>query len=108
MENADSNQATCSQNQFSSFFKSSCTGTGSENHLQDDLIARNDSDGANSPVVRPRKERRSGGQGGYTYCVPGCYNNSKRDNHLSFYNFPDGKSSEKELLRKKWIHAISR
>ena len=36
-------------------------------------------------------------------CVPGCFNNNK-----SFYNFPNGKSEEAQMLRKKWINLVSR
>ena len=41
--------------------------------------------------------------GGYTCCVPLCYNNSKRNRDLSFYVIP----SEKKL-RKEWLRMISR
>ena len=44
---------------------------------------------------------RSGG--GFTCCVPGCFTNSKRDTHLSFYVFPKEKN-----LRRRWLHSISR
>ena len=40
--------------------------------------------------------------------VPYCFSNSKKDKHLSFYSFPDGKSKGKQLLRKKWLHMVSR
>ena len=43
---------------------------------------------------------RSGG--GFTCCVPGCFTNSKRDTHLSFYVFPKEKN-----LRRRWLHSIS-
>ena len=43
-------------------------------------------------------------RGGFTCCVPLCYNNSKdNDKSLSFYVIP--KDPE---LRKKWLHMISR
>ena len=35
--------------------------------------------------------------GGYTSCVPGCFSNSKRDRHLAFYVFSNGKSKEKKV-----------
>ena len=38
-------------------------------------------------------------RGGYTCAVPKCTNNSKRDRHLSWDSFPDGKSKEKKELR---------
>ena len=44
---------------------------------------------------------RSGGL--FTCCVPGCFTNSKRDTHLSFYVFPKEKN-----LRRSWLHSISR
>ena len=47
-------------------------------------------------------------RGGYTCCVPYCFSNSKRVKHFSFYSFPDGKSKEKQLLLKKWLHMVSR
>lgn len=47
-------------------------------------------------------------KGRYTCCVPGCYNNNKKNKDLHFYRFPQGKSQEKQQLRKKWIHLISR
>lgn len=52
--------------------------------------------------------KKSGGDGGFTCCVPGCFNNNKKNPELSFYNFPNGKSPESQELRKKWIHLISR
>jgi len=33
-------------------------------------------------------------RGGYTCFVPYYFSNSKKDKHLSFYSFPDGKSKE--------------
>ena len=41
--------------------------------------------------------------GGFTCCVPQCYNNSKRDKDLSFYVIPKDKE-----LRKIWLSMISR
>ena len=58
-----------------------------------------------SSATAPKK---SGGDGGFTCCVPGCFNNNKKNPELSFYNFPNGKSPESRELRKKWIHLISR
>ena len=52
--------------------------------------------------------KKSGGDGGFTCCVPGCFNNNKKNPELSFYNFPNGKGPESQELRKKWIHLISR
>ena len=52
--------------------------------------------------------KKSGGDGGFTCCVPGCFNNNKKNPELSFYNCPKGKSPESQELRKKWIHLIYR
>ena len=42
--------------------------------------------------------------GGFTCCVPGCFNNSKKHKgQFSFYSFPADKN-----LRKKWLHKVSR
>ena len=105
-ESVDSNQATFSQNQFCGFFKALFRGTGSENHLQNDLITRNDGDGVYG-AVGPQKVKIWWTGWIYLLCSY-CYNNSKKDNHFFFYNFLDGKSPEKYLLRKKWINAVSR
>lgn len=51
--------------------------------------------------------KKSGGDGGFTCCVPGCFSNNKNP-ELSFYNFPHRKSPESQELRKKWIHLICR
>ena len=39
--------------------------------------------------------------------MPGCYNNSKKQKGLSLHVFPAGKSKEKRLVRKRWIHCVS-
>ena len=42
--------------------------------------------------------------GGFTCCVPGCYNNSeKHKGKFSFYNLPGDQN-----LRRQWFHNISR
>ncbi|XP_075735824.1 THAP domain-containing protein 11-like isoform X3 [Rhipicephalus microplus] len=41
--------------------------------------------------------------GGFTCCVPGCYNNSTRDKGLGFYVFP-----KEQKLRETWIQRINR
>ncbi|KAH7932026.1 hypothetical protein HPB51_029574 [Rhipicephalus microplus] len=41
--------------------------------------------------------------GGFTCCVPGCYNNSTRDKGLGFYVF-----SKEQKLRETWIQRINR
>ena len=48
------------------------------------------------------KSKTSAG-GGFTYCVPLCYNNSKRNKDLSFYVIP-----KDNKLRKIWLSKISR
>ena len=57
---------------------------------------------ASSALVASDEEiyarRRSVAVGGFTCCVPGCFSNSKRDTNLSFYNIPNGKSKDKQLL----------
>ena len=60
-----------------------------------------------------RKAQKAGGLGwagppgaampGFTCCVPGCYNNSHRDEALHFYTFP--KDAE---LRRLWLKNVSR
>ena len=41
---------------------------------------------------------------GFTCCVPGCYNNSKKHKgKFSFYSFPGDQN-----LRRQWLHNISR
>ena len=35
----------------------------------------------------PVLAKQSGGHGGFTCCVPGCFSNSKKNPELSFYNF---------------------
>ena len=101
--NSDVLEETTSANL--SFFENSCPG----NHC---FIKTKDSEAAasfTSEGSRPRHtKRKSGGAGGYTCCVLGCYNNSKKQKGLSFHVFPAGKSKEKRLLRKKRIHFISR
>ena len=46
--------------------------------------------------------------GGFTCCVPLCFNNSKRNRNLKFYRFPSGSQPDKIQLRKKWLSLISR
>ena len=41
--------------------------------------------------------------GGFTCCVPGCFNNDKRNRGVSFYKFPKDKK-----LKKTWLQKISR
>ena len=96
-------------NQLPSLFKNSCTGTDSVHdkeglHFAADLHSEDDalSEGPSDLI------KRKGGPGGYTCCVPECFSNSKRDPSLSFYSFPDGKSEDKVLLIKRWLHLVDR
>ena len=41
--------------------------------------------------------------GGFTSCLPGCFNNDKRNRGVSFYKFPKDKK-----LKKIWLQRISR
>ena len=36
-------------------------------------------------------------RGGYTYCVPGCYSNTKRDHKLPFHRFP-----RDVVMKERW------
>ena len=103
-----SNSATVqARNESPSFFKNSCPGINliSEDREPGDIESR--SHEGDRPGTEDVKRRR-GGTGGYTCCVPECFSNSKRNPHLSFYNYPDGQSEEKKLLRKRWIHLVGR
>ena len=51
------------------------------------------------PALKGKKAQR----GGYTCCVPGCYNNTKKDRELSFHKFP-----REKVLQNVWINAIKR
>ena len=95
MSNNNEFEENLNKTHCSSFFQSSCPSNGfiSEEKEADEEI------NVDSPTSR---------RGGYTCCVPYCFSNSKKDKHLSFYSFPDGKSKEKQLLRKKWLQMVSR
>ena len=97
MENVNNSGHIFNEDHSSSIFQNSCAGNASEEEKAVGEIREKVNGNGGS---RPRKTR-SGGLGGYTCCVPGCFNNSKRHSYLSFYSFPDGKSSEKKLLRKR-------
>ena len=49
----------------------------------------------------------TGGAGGFLCCVPGCFNNNKKNSELSSYSFQNGKSVELRGLRKRWRNLIS-
>ena len=40
-------------------------------------------------------------RGGFTCCVPGCFNNDKRNRGVSFYKFPKDKKLKKIWLSRK-------
>ena len=67
---------------------------------------RSEEEIAATPVVGECKRRTV--VGGFTCCVPGCFSNSVRDTGLSFYSIPNGKSKEKQDLRRRWLFMISR
>ena len=54
-----------------------------------------------SSITTKTTAHKRGGTGGFTCCVPGCFNNNKRNPELSFYNFRNGKSEEAQILQKK-------
>ena len=67
-------------------------------HLHDD-VTRAVHYGCSSKMTSGSSEA-----GGFTCCVPGCYNNSKKHKgKFSFYNFPGD-----QTLRRQWLHNISR
>ena len=78
-----------------SFSKSSCPGAGLQRNHENYFFESKEQSATKSYMV-----------GGYTCHTPSCFNNSKRNKHLSFYNFPNGKSKEKQMLWKKWIHVV--
>ena len=48
-------------------------------------------------------KRSNGGRGGFTCCVPHCYNNSKKHKDIRFYVIP------RDLqIRAAWLSKISR
>ena len=80
-----------------SFFQNSCTGRGVENHREKETAS-------GSAIVQQRRPV----VGDITGCVPECFNNSLRNPELSYYVIPNGNSKEKQELRKRWLHLISR
>ena len=96
-------------NQLFSFLKNSCAGTDSV-HEKEDLHFAADfhSDDDASSEGPGDLIKWKGGPGGYTCYVPECFSNRKRNPSLSFYSFPDGKSEDKVLLRKRWLHFVGR
>ena len=86
------------EDQWPSFLKNSCTVTDQGEQ------SRANSDPYQSSVSGPTSSAESvvaektGGQGGFTCCVPTCYSNSKKDKKLSFYAFPSGNCHEKKLF----------
>ena len=88
-----------------SFYKSSCTGLKGVPLPESDITIPYCEE---KPVIANEKEVSLSNRGGYTCCVPGCYNNSKKNKELQFHGFPTGESKEKKQLRKKWIRWICR
>ena len=109
-EETSKNQSIQDAEPVPSFFKNSSKGQAIEMSTEDvnDALPGEAVNGPSQAeanqmgVVNPKQ------RGGYTCCVPLCYNNSKRENHLKFYRFPNGSSQEKKVLRNKWIHMIDR
>ena len=92
------------------FFENSCTGLGtfySESAPEAGLSSTQSSPDALVPASG-RNMQKGYLVGEYTCCVPGCYHNSKKDKHLSFYQFPSGARPEKVALKKKWNSLITR
>ena len=93
-----------------SSFENSCTGLGtfySENAPEAGLSSTQSSPDTLVPTSG-RNMQKGYLVGGYMFCDPGCYHNSKKDTHLRFYQFPSGARPEKVALKKKWISLISR
>ena len=92
-----------------SFFQNSSQGSGATAGQIREVVEETDDNNAARPnVFMANKDRGKAVVGGFTCSVPECFSNSKRNPELSFYNFPNGKSAEKQELRKKWLHMISR
>ena len=99
MDKVESCQPASSQNQFPSFSKSSCTGTDSGSDPEHDLTTRNGGDCVNNDI-KPQKERRRGGRGGYTCCVPGCIVIVIKTNTCRFTIFLRAKALKSRCLGK--------
>ena len=109
------NPANFDGQHFPSFFQNSSPGTSAkEASATEELYENSDGDATQtrSMVDAVGGERNDGKiksvVGGITCCVPECFSNSLRDPQLSFYVIPNGKSKEKQVLRKRWLHMISR
>ena len=101
---------------FPSFFKNSFLGNGEDVLNEPTGFVATNKEGYASARPKPsfgeydslmQKGMNLGGRGGFTCCVPGCFSNSNKDVDLSFHVIPKGKSKEKNLLMKKWLHMIS-
>ena len=80
-----------------SFFENSCPG----NHCFSKTKDSEATASFTSEDSRPRSmKRKPGGAGGYTCCVSGCYNNSKKLNCLSFRVFPGARVQKKACYVK--------
>ena len=93
------NTSEVNEKHIPSFFQNSCPGNSAEQMYSEEELAV-------IPVVRGCKTKTV--VGGFTCCVPGCFSNSSRDTGLSFYGIPNGKSKEKQELRRRWLNMISR
>ena len=82
-----------------SFFNNSCSG------LQETSSSES---GGKSMLDDVSSTKQKGGARVFTFCVPGCFSNNKRNPELSFYNFPGGQNKKSLDLQKKWTNLISR
>ena len=79
-----------------SFFKSSCPGIHCFSKTKERAATA-----AFTSEDRPRPtKRQSGGAGGYTCCVPGCYNDSKKQKGLSFMYFQLARAKKNDCYAK--------
>ena len=60
------------------------------------------------PMLHKTKKNARTFIGGFACCAPECFSNSLGDPDLSFYSIPNGKSKQKQEIRKKWLHMMSR
>ena len=85
-----------------SFFQSSCTGT--TEALRDGNETKGQIEATATGVIDQGQDNHTVAvRGGFTCCVPYCFNNSKKNKSLSFYRIPKEKN-----LRRIWLHKISR
>ena len=106
------NPAISSNQHIPSFLQNSCPGTGAGEATAEDDSPRNCE---GKDVFRPDLsdngkvlKKSKSAVGGITCCVPECFSNSLRDPDLSYYIIPNGRSKEKQELRKGWLQMIAR